>query len=367
MSEIVVWRNLQHPMMAPAIGFGTNAQITLSTTSSLVAIPIDLPRAEEIDFFEVYLNTGESTAFRCRIVTVDAATGLDTSTLAHANADLSITATSGAWNKFDFTNFTLAAGSYWLLLDSTATPGTALAIQHNQDYDGLANTSAGRSVNYWTGSAMASVSVSLRSIRGRMKSASGWMEHFPLAPLGGASGINGLILDTLENPACRGNRFIAPFSGKISAFDVSIGLSSTRSMVFVFATEECASELARVEDFQSAGNSTAFTRKIRFPEVTVVAGTSYDCYVTAGSLATTTTGANMSALDTSEDSGNVIACYGVTPGDILGLYVNDPPTEGGSDTPTTTADHVFPWVPIYSEITTSGGSGGGETSHVFAA
>ena len=367
MSEIAYYSGLHHPSAASTFAFATNSQITLSATTSRVNIPLRLRKDTEIDLLKVYLASGASTAFRARIVTVAATTGEATDTLAHANASATITAASANWNTFDFTNFTLSAGNYWISLDSTDTPATALAIQYNSDYDGFANNDSSAGVRYWTGSALANTAAIVRCIRLALKSTTGWVPVFPCAPLGAASGIDSLIMDTLENPACRGVAFIAPVSGKICGWNINkAAITANTSFDFVMATSGCASELARVEEFATPAASTAFIHRVRFPDVDVVAGSRYDVYITAGSQATTTGGISITALDTSEDSGNVIGSYGVTPGDLKGLYVHEPPTEGGSDVPTTTLNHVFPWVPVYSQITTSGG-GGGETAHVFAA
>ena len=359
--------NLVHRNLTTGITLSTRASWTLSTTSSTVAVPLCLTATTEIDFFEAYLNAGESTTFRCRLVTANATTKLPTATLAHANADLSITASAAAWNRFDFTNFSLSAGLYWILLDSTATPAVALAMLYNVDYYVSGIDAVDNSPLYWTGSAW-TTDGTRRSLVVRLKSAAGWMALYPAAPLSGAAGLNPLIMDTLEDPACRGIRFIAPASGDISGFEIAFaGFTADTSCEFVLASEGCVTELARVEIFRAQITVADGTLRISFPSVTVVAGTSYDFYVVAGSQATTTGGISITALDTSEDGGAVIGSYGVTPGDIKGLYVHEPPTEGGSDTPTTTTDHVFPWVPVYSEITSSGGGGGGETSHTFAA
>jgi hypothetical protein len=359
--------NLPHRNIAAGISLATRATWSLSTTSSTVAIPLSLTATTEIDLFEAYLNSGASTAFRCRIVTSSATTKLPTATLAHANADLSITATSAAWNQFNFTNFSLSAGFYWILLDSTVTPSVTLAMLYNVDYFSSAVESVDNSPLYWTGSAWAT-DATRRSLVVRLKSSVRWMALYPAAPLSGATGLNPLIMDTLENPACRGIRFVAPASGDISGFEISFaGFTASTSCDFVLASEGCSSELARAEISRDQITSADGTLRISFPSATVVAGTSYDFYAIAGSQATTTGGISITAIDTSEDSGNVIGCYGVTPGDIKGLFVHDPPTEGGSDVPTVTLDHIFPWSPVYSEITASGGGGGGETAHVFAS
>jgi hypothetical protein len=363
----IAFPNLLHRNLSAGISLTTRASWTLSTTSSTVAVPLCLTETTEIEFFEAYLNSGASTAFRCRIVTSSATTKLPTETLSHANADLSITASAAAWNRFDFTNFSLAPGFYWILLDSTVTPSTALALMYNVDYYVTGIEAVDNSPLYWTGSAWIT-DASRRSLVVRLKSTAGWMALYPAAPLSGATGLNPLFMDTLEDPQCRGIRFIAPASGNISGFEIAFaGFTAATSCEFVLASEGCVTELARVEIFRAQITVADGTLRISFPSVTVVAGTSYDFYVVAGSQATTTGGISITALDTSEDGGAVIGSYGVTPGDIKGLYVHEPPTEGGSDTPTTTTDHVFPWVPVYSEITSSGGGGGGETSHTFAA
>lgn len=365
--EAPIWDNLVFEGLSGVIQFGTHSTLTISTTSSAVAIPFDLGSTETIDLFQVYLASGASTAFRCRIVSADASTGNPTSTLVDANATSTITATSGGLNTFDFTDFSLASGSYWIVLDSTATPSTALEIHYAGDYVLSNNSNSGVVARYWTGSAWASISAGFRGIRARLKTASGWHCIRGLVPFGSASGVESLVMDTSENPACRGNRFVAPWSGEVCGFNISVaGFSSGTSFDFVLANSGCSTELARIEVFYNSIALSSGKYRIRFPAVSVVAGTSYDVYIKAGSQAGTTTGVIITALDTSEDSGAVIGCYGVEPGDILGLYVHSPVTEGGSDTPTTTADHVFPWVPVYSEITTGGGSGG-ETSHVFVA
>lgn len=359
------WPNLLHRPISNGITFTTRATWTLSTTSSAVAVPLCLNETTEIDKFEVYLAAGACTDFRCRIVTSDA-TGLPTSTLSHANASETQAAVSADWNVFDFTNFSLSPGLFYIIVDCTSSPSVSLTLHYHLDYVSVVYEAIASSPLYWTGSAWATDG-SRRSLRVRLKTSTGWMPLYPCAPLPGASGIDGLIMDTSENPACRGNRWIAPASGTVAGFDVCIAaFSSSTSFEFVVADEGCTTELARCEVFRNMVTTVEGVVRISFPPVTVVAGTAYDCYITAGSAAGASTGVSVVALDTSEDSGAVIGCYGVTPGDILGIYVHDPATEGGSDTPTT-ANHVFPWVPVYSEITTSGGGSGGETSHVFAS
>lgn len=361
------WPNLPYKILGAGFNFSTHSTLTLSTTSSAVALPLEIISSVTVDKVECYLNAGASTDFRCRIVTADATTGQPTTTLVDANASATITATSAAWNTFDFTNFTLSAGVAWIVFDSTSTPGTAMTIPYSLDYTNTLPDFSNFTPRYWSGSAWVSVGTR-KSLRVRLKTTDGWIAMYPAAPLDGASGINPLIMDTSENPACRGNRFIAPATGTLCAFDISIAsFSSGASFDFVLANSGCTTELSRAEfrETRIAYNEGLLRLTLSAP-VPVTSGTSYDCYITAGSLAGATTGLGIAALDTSEDSGTVIGCYGVEPGDILGLYVNSPVTEGGSDTPTTTANHVFPWVPVYSEITTTSG-GGGETSHVFSA
>ena len=51
----------------------------------------------------------------CRIETDTA--GSPSGTLAHANATKVITPSASSWNVFDFTDFTLSAGTYWIVLE----------------------------------------------------------------------------------------------------------------------------------------------------------------------------------------------------------------------------------------------------------
>lgn len=353
-----VYGGVLHPGLVASLSASVQAQYDLSASTSVFATPLDLLAPATVDRVEVYLAAGASTGFRCRIVGLGT-DGLPSSSLVHANAEAAITATAGAWNVFDFTNFSLAGGCYWIVFDSPTGLTSTLRIESMPD--SVAYVRASHRSVYWTGSAWASASVSSGYCRVRLKTAGGYVMLPRGLPSIGASGIDNLIMDTLENPACRGNRFVAPWAGEIIGFDISLSnFTANTSYEIVLATQGCAAELGRVEMLQAKAQANFYIHQARFSSpVTVAAGSIYDVYLKAGSLATTTGGVMVSAMDVSDDSGAVIGCYGVAPGDVLGLSVHHPPTEGGSDVPTVTGDHVFPWAPVYGSISTSTGGGGG--------
>lgn len=347
---IPAYSGLLHPGLVAQLAGGVQAQFDLSASTSVFATPLDLLTTRTVDKVEVYIQSGASTGFRCRIVELDAA-GLPSSTLVHANAEATITATAGSWNVFNFTNFSLTGGCYWIVFDSPTGLTATLRIENMSD--SIVNACASHRSVYWTGSAYATATVSNGYCRVRLKTTDGWVALPRGMPSVAASGIDSLIMDTLENPACRGIRFEAPWSGDVIGFDISISnFTANTSYDFVLANQGCSAELARAEMLQAKAQGGFYNHQVRFPEpVAVTAGTLYDAYVTAGSLTTTTGGVSITALDVSDDSGAVIGCYGVVPGDVQGLYVHQPPTEGGVDVPTVTMDHVFPWTPVYGSIT----------------
>lgn len=352
---IPAYSGLQHHGLVFDLSGGNQAQYDLSASTSVFATPLDLVETRTIDKVEVYVTSGASTGFRCRIVEPDSS-GLPSTTLAHADATATITASAGAWNTFDFTNFSLSGGRYWIVFDSPTGLTSTLRLENMPD--SLYQITSGHRSVYWTGSAYATATVASGFCRVRIKSTDSWFVLPRALPSVGASGLNVVVMDTLENPACRGMRFSAPWSGQIIGFDISNGgFTANTSFDLVLATQGCASELARVEVKQAEVFAAHRTYQVRFASpITVVAGTNYDVYITAGSLATTTGGLWLVALDVADDSGAVIGSYGVPTGDVLGLSVNNPPTEGGADSPTTTGDHVYPWSPIYGTITTAGGA-----------
>lgn len=360
-NRIIPWPGLVCPDLATDFTHSTTAAATISTTSSIVALPITISESTTFDHIEAYLASGVSTDFRCRVVTENSSTGLPSTTLADGSSTATVSVSGAGWKTFDFTNFTLSAGRYWVLFDSTSTPSTALAIHYMPDAYANAQYLLTPCPMYWTGSAYAVMNAGTRALRVRVKSTDGWLFTMPCFPFPGASGLNPLVMDTAENPSCRGNRFVAPYSGTIIGASLSIGLyNSGASFDCVLANSGCTTELGRIENFYVHSASLRGAFVLEFPSaVSVTAGTSYDLYVTAGSLATSSTGPWISALDVSDDSGNVIQCLGVSPGDVIGMYVHQPVTEGGAGSVTTTANHVFPLVPIYGSITAGGGGGGG--------
>lgn len=369
------WPYLIHEDLNGSIGFGTRVSWTLDTLGNgRIAIPLILINEEEIDKFEAFVSTGTSAAlgFRCRIVNANSANcEPDINSLADVNASKAITATANAWNIFDFTNFTLNPGFYYILLDTPSPPSVSLTIHYNLDYSTNTTNSINLSPLYWTGTAWAH-DATRRGLRVRLKAASGWVPLPVCAPLGGRTGLNAIIMDKNENPSCRGNRWKAPASGTISGFRVSIAAFSTdTSFKFVLANQGCTTALASAEIFRKLTAGGTGYVDVLFTPTAVISGTLYDCYVTAGLSATTIAGVSIVALDTSEDSGTTIGSYGVEPGDILGLSVHNPPTEGGAGSVTVTSDHVYPWSPIYSyfepAVSPAPSSTAQETSSIFFA
>lgn len=161
---------------------------------------------------------------------------------------------------------------------------------------------------------------------------------------------------------------VAPMTGEICGVDWSCSsFSFNNSARFVFADEGCLNVLGSTEEYQATGNLNCYTRQFRFPPVPVTQGESYDFYLTAGSLSGTTTGIWVSAIDVSEDSGNLIQTFGIAKGSLMGLTVHEPPTEGGAGVPTVSNDFVHPAVPVYSSISSGGGGSSGTVASFAAA
>jgi hypothetical protein len=361
MNEMQLYPGLLHRALNGVITSSTQTTLNLSsTTTSGLAIPIQLFATETINFVEIHLAAGASTGFRCRIVNRDTDGLPDTTSLVHANATASITATANAWNRHDFTDFSLAAGQYWIVWDVTQIT-TTLTPSYISDYRTLsaqADVSNLRLVYFDGADWDQSLTAGAGSVRARIKATSGYLWQLSMAPCLGRSGIDNLLMDTSENPNCRGQRWVADYSGDVIGWDISVTtFSGSTSYEFVMATQGCAVELARTEVWEQPCYATTCIHKVRFDApVAVVAGTSYDVYIHPGSDAGAATGVGIAAIDVSEDSATMIQCYGPAVGVFTGFSVHNPPTEGGAGTPTTSSDYVFPWVPIYRDIA-SGGTG----------